>query len=131
MRELAMSEPRDLKWVVLDGPVDALWIENMITMSDDNMMLRLANRQRIKLRDEMRLLLEVQHLAVASPAALSRCGMVCLTPEQLGWATFVHKWIKIKFSSVFFVLLVIIKIVSDMFLNTVEQFLLNIRKKFV
>jgi dynein heavy chain, axonemal len=125
MRELAMSETSDLKWVVFDGPVDALWIENMNTVLDDNMMLCLANGQRIKLRNEMRMLFEVQDLAVASPATVSRCGMVYLTTQQLGWIPFVQKWVKINFSQESQ------KIIIDMFLNTVDQFLLNIRKKFI
>lgn len=59
MRDCSMSETSENKWVVFDGPVDALWIENMNTVLDDNMMLCLANGQRIKLKSEMRMLFEV------------------------------------------------------------------------
>jgi len=72
MRNAAGEQGEERTWVVFDGPVDALWIENMNTVSDDNMTLCLANGQRLKLRPQMRMLFEVQDLAVASPATVSR-----------------------------------------------------------
>ena len=42
----------------------------------------------------MTIMFEVQDLAVASPATVSRCGMVYLEPSILGLTPFVRCWLK-------------------------------------
>ncbi|RYY37571.1 hypothetical protein EON62_01045, partial [archaeon] len=97
-RMFARDERADEKWLVLDGPVDTLWIESMNTVMDDNKTLTLINGDRIGMTEAMSLLFEVQDLAVASPATVSRAGMIYVDVADLGWQPYVTSWINRTFA---------------------------------
>ncbi|XP_060775597.1 dynein axonemal heavy chain 2 [Neoarius graeffei] len=93
MRAACADEKPDEKWIVFDGPVDTLWIESMNSVMDDNKVLTLINGERISMPEQVSLLFEVEDLAVASPATVSRCGMVYNDFSDLGWQPYVQSWI--------------------------------------
>lgn len=66
----------EMKWIVFDGPVDAVWIEDMNSVLDDSMLLCLGNGERIKLNLSMRILFECEDLLHASLATVSRVAII-------------------------------------------------------
>ncbi|XP_069917499.1 dynein axonemal heavy chain 9 isoform X5 [Oryctolagus cuniculus] len=93
MRELANLTHDGSKWIVLDGDIDPMWIESLNTVMDDNKVLTLASNERIPLNPTMRLLFEISHLRTATPATVSRAGILYINPADLGWNAPVSSWI--------------------------------------
>ena len=91
---LSPDEKPDEKWIVFDGPVDTLWIESMNSVMDDNKILTLINGERISMPEQVSLLFEVEDLAVASPATVSRCGMVFNDYADMGCQPYINSWLQ-------------------------------------
>ncbi|XP_011862155.1 PREDICTED: dynein heavy chain 2, axonemal [Vollenhovia emeryi] len=94
MRKTCSDDTADEKWILFDGPVDVDWIENMNSVMDDNKILTLVNNERIVMPDQVSLLFEVQDLAAASPATVSRAGMIYNDYKNLGWRPYVESWLQ-------------------------------------
>jgi dynein heavy chain, axonemal len=92
-KNAAVADDETRRYICFDGDVDALWIENMNSVMDDNRLLTLANGERIRLSSKCALLFEVGNLAHASPATVSRAGMVFVDPKNLGYNPYWQRWI--------------------------------------
>ena len=83
------------KWIILDGDLDANWIESLNSIMDDNKILTLSNGHRIPLKPFMRIIFEIRDLNFATPASVSRAGIVYISDEE-GYQckSIIKSWVK-------------------------------------
>ena len=124
VRECVADTSLNRKWVCFDGVVDTLWIESMNTVLDDNKKLCLTSGEIISLSDEINMIFEVEDLSVASPATVSRCGMIYLDPESLGLGPLIKSWLQ-SIDLIFSKLRKAFNLLFDMLLQQSIAFLRN------
>lgn len=82
MRKICSDESSTKKWMLFDGPVDAVWIENMNSVMDDNKVLTLINSERITMPEQVSLLFEVE---LEKCFVLGRLLIVCYLTRLGTW----------------------------------------------
>jgi dynein heavy chain len=95
MRNLSNIPDSNPKWIILDGDLDANWIESMNSVMDDNRLLTLASNERIPLKAHMKLIFEIRDLRFATPATVSRAGILYISDTAgTQWRSYVMSWIR-------------------------------------
>ena len=87
------EKTRVVKWLVLDSPVDTLWIESLNTLLDETRMLSLPSGFRINLKRDIKVVFEAEELTQATPATISRVGLIFFDQDKLGWFPMARKWL--------------------------------------
>ena len=74
-----VKEPTSVQsWIICDGDIDPEWIESLNSVLDDNRLLTMPSGERIQFGPNVNFLFESHDLSCASPATISRMGMIFL-----------------------------------------------------
>ena len=75
-RKVAARPLSQKSWILCDGDIDPEWIESLNSVLDDNRLLTMPNGERIEFAHNVNFIFECADLQYASPATISRCGVI-------------------------------------------------------
>lgn len=91
------SEPPEVtSWIICDGDVDPEWIEALNSVLDDNKLLTLPSGWRIQFGSNVNFIFETHDLINASPATISRMGIIKFSSEDLPAHSLLDPWISLQ-----------------------------------
>ena len=90
----AVKEPKETQsWIICDGDIDPEWIESLNSVLDDNHLLTIPNGERIQFTSNVNFIFETHDLTYASPATISRMGMIYMSDENIDIKLLVRAWL--------------------------------------
>ncbi|XP_044894140.1 cytoplasmic dynein 2 heavy chain 1 isoform X9 [Felis catus] len=90
-----VREPQDVSsWIICDGDIDPEWIESLNSVLDDNRLLTMPSGERIQFGPNVNFVFETHDLSCASPATISRMGMIFLSDEETDVNSLIKSWLK-------------------------------------
>ncbi|XP_034023634.1 cytoplasmic dynein 2 heavy chain 1 [Thalassophryne amazonica] len=90
-----VREPQEVSsWIICDGDIDPEWIESLNSVLDDNRLLTMPSGERIQFGPNVNFLFETHDLSCASPATISRMGMIFLSDEDIDVPALMKSWLR-------------------------------------
>ncbi|XP_063982735.1 dynein axonemal heavy chain 7-like [Diachasmimorpha longicaudata] len=81
------------KWLIFDGPINGPWMDYLSTILDDHKTLFLDSGEGIKISEGISIIFETEDLKDATPAIISRCGVIHMDSDTVGWRSQVRSWV--------------------------------------
>ncbi|XP_063807614.1 cytoplasmic dynein 2 heavy chain 1 isoform X2 [Pseudophryne corroboree] len=90
-----VREPQEVSsWIICDGDIDPEWIESLNSVLDDNRLLTMPSGERIQFGPNVNFVFETHDLSSASPATISRMGMIFLSDENTDLNSLIRSWLR-------------------------------------
>ncbi|XP_014599968.1 PREDICTED: dynein heavy chain 7, axonemal-like [Polistes canadensis] len=93
-RTFAANNSSDKKWLIFDGSLSDIWVENLYTVIDSNKFLHLISGERISMTQTMSVIFETMDLSNVSPVIISHCGIIYIESQSIGWKPYILSHIK-------------------------------------